>query len=236
MRKNCIAIGGCILCVLVGMKIGGRAGQYREKGVSQISDCMDEKLSVPVESRIKNIEECYLCGSSNQSLMDVFRRYDDLGIICVNNWYVMDMGIRNHDEQGNLAGEQRGFCIGWTNTEKGDCSFQTEGNPDRGISNVTVEYGENSVFDVKRVQDYLCQECLDKLLAVMKIPYGEYEPEKVRDVCLVDFQTLELYSLQEHRVSYYIRDYYVQMERQETKQEITAFYAPVLKNGHKPGE
>lgn len=53
MRKNCIAIGVCVLCALVGMKIGGRTGQYREKGVSQISDCMDEKLSVPVESRIK---------------------------------------------------------------------------------------------------------------------------------------------------------------------------------------
>ena len=39
-----------------------------------------------------------------------------------------------------------------------------------------MEYGENSIFDVKKVQSHLCQTCLDKLLEVMD-SYGE-EGEK----------------------------------------------------------
>lgn len=50
---------------------------------------------------------------------------------------------------------------------------------------VTVEYGENSVFDVKKVQSHLCQTCPDKLLEVME-SYGEEGKESgAKDVCLV---------------------------------------------------
>lgn len=36
----------------------------------------------------------------NRSLMSMFRGRDDLGVICVNDWYVMDMQIRNLDGMG----------------------------------------------------------------------------------------------------------------------------------------
>ncbi len=32
--------------------------------------------------------------------MSVFQGRDDLGVICVNDWYVMDMQIRNLDGMG----------------------------------------------------------------------------------------------------------------------------------------
>lgn len=95
----------------------------------------------------------------------MFRGRDDLGVICVNDWYVMDMQIRNLDGMG-------GGGSGWTVGDKEACSFRTDRNPERGISEVTVEYGENSVFDVKKVQSHLCQTCLDKLLKIME-SYGE---------------------------------------------------------------
>lgn len=118
-----------------------------------------------------------------------------------------------------------GMSLGMTTTGEGGCIFKTETNPDRGISQVTVEYGENSNFDMKKVQDYLCQACLDKLLEVMEV-YGSREENLLpRDLCLIDFQTMELYSLQDFHISYFVRDYYVQIESGEKKQ-ITAVYAP----------
>ncbi len=80
----------------------------------------------------------------------------------------------------------------------------------------------------------MCQTCLDKLLEVME-SYGEERKEsRAKDVCLVDFQTLELYSLQEHYISHYIRDYYVQIDGRDGEElEVIGIYAPVLENGER---
>ena len=87
---------------------------------------------------------------------------------------------------------------------------------------------------MKKVQDHLCQTCLDKLLEVMDSYGYEGEESGARDICLVDFQTLELYSLQEHYISHYIRDYYVQVDGQDGKElEVTGIYTPVLENGER---
>ena len=100
-----------------------------------------------------------------------------------------------------------------------------------------MEYGANSIFDVKKVQNHLCQTCLDKLLEVMDSYGYEGEESGARDICLVDFQTLELYSLQEHYISHYIRDYYVQVDgRDGEKLEVTGIYTPVLVNGERTAE
>ena len=90
-----------------------------------------------------------------------------------------------------------------------------------------VSYGEDSILDVEKAKTILCQDCLDKLLAVMETYGPEGEEPKPRDLCLVDFQTLELYSLQEQHASYYIRDYYVRLDQTDDGMEVEAVYAPV---------
>ena len=93
------------------------------------------------------------------------------------------------------------------------------------------------MFDVKKVQKHLCQTCLDKVLEVMEVYGLEDEMAKPRDLCLVDFQTLELYSLQGDYSAYTVRDYYVQIDdSREGEVRIMAFYAPVVENGHKAEE
>lgn len=56
------------------------------------------------------------------------------------------------------------------------------------------------------------------------------------DGMVVDFQTLELYAIQEHNAGYFIRDYYVEIESEEDGVEVKAFYCPKLNNGKKDGE
>ena len=198
---------------------------------------VERKAPDMVKSKLEHTEECYLCGSNSRSLIGVYRNYEDLGIICVNEWYVLDMRIRNHDDSGNLMGSQGSRNVTYTSTGEDSCFYHCSPDSDRGISTVTISYGSDSILDVKKVRNYLCQNCLDKLWEVMEVYTPEDEEAKPRDLCLVDFQTMELYSLQGDYSAYYVRDYYVQVDdSREDELKVTAVYAPVLENGHKDGE
>ena len=205
---------------------------YLEKTQEQEYHPVERKVTELVESKLKDPKQCWLCGSHERSMMGYFRKFDDLGVICTNQWYVMDMHIRNHDEDGNLTGPQGNGHIGYTGTGEGGCFFHTEQMSDYGISEVSVDYGEDSIFDVKKVQNHLCQECLDKLVESMEVFCEETQKPKPRDLVLVDFQTLELYALQEHNTGYFIRDYYVEIESEEDRVEVKAgagsYYVKIL--------
>ena len=187
---------------------------------------MEFKELPSVQSELSDLEDCYLCGSAAESLMGYFRQFDDLGIISINPWYVLDLGILPDEEDGT---DTSGTRTAMTGTGEGGDFFSSTQTPSRGISTVEVSYGENSILDVEKAKTVLCQDCLDKLFAVMDTYGPEGEEPKPRDLCLVDFQTLELYSLQEQYASYYIRDYYVRLDQTEDGMEIEAVYAPERK-------
>lgn len=247
MKRRITAILAGAVCMVIG-GVGGywlRDTVIMEEDVAEAAEETEmeekplrvEKTQPAVKSKLKDLENCYLCGSSPQSLMDLFRKYEDLGVICVNDWYVLDMQIRNHDDKGNLIGPQGNVNITTGGLGEGKHSYYCSPNSDRGISDLTIYDGENDVFDVKKVQKHLCQTCLDKVLEVMEVYGSEDEPTRPRDLCLVDFQTLELYSLQGDYSAYTVRDYYVQIDdSREGEVQIMAFYAPVLENGHKAEE
>lgn len=241
MKKIGIIITVSIVSLMAGIGVGKGVEGYRQNNKNEVQEesvVCEWKKPESVKSKLKDPDKCYLCGYDNRSLMGLFRKYDDLGIICVNNWYVLDMKIRNHDDAGNLIGPQGHINTTFTGTGEGGCFFHASPNSDRGISDVTVSYGENSILDVKFIRKHLCQDCLDKLIAVMETYGPEDEPWKPRDLCLVDFNTLELYSLQGNYSSYYVGDYYVEVDdSREEELKVTAVYAPELeKNGEKSGE
>ncbi|BDF35843.1 hypothetical protein CE91St62_39050 [Lachnospiraceae bacterium] len=243
MKKAVLGIIVCMAGIILGFGMGKYSAkelstQKEESGISAKNhEPWVRKSAEPAKSKLKKAKECYLCGNSNRSLMGLFRKYDDLGIICVNNWYVIDMKIRNHADDGSLTGPRGGMNTTYTATGEGGCFFHSSPNSDRGIATMEITYGDDSIFQVKNVQKHLCQECLDKILAVMETYEPESKPWKPRDLCLVDFNTLELYSLQGDYTTYYIGDYYVQIDTdKEDRMEVTAIYAPVLENGHKEGE
>lgn len=46
------------------------------------------------------------------------------------------------------------------------------------------------------------------------------------EVCLVDFATNELYTLGEHHLGYWIRDFWVHIDHKEDQSDIMVIYAP----------
>lgn len=226
MRKELVWGAGILAALLLFFTAFGKMKDTADMLQQEEFTSMEYKELPAVQSELLDSEGCYLCGTAKESLMGYFRQFDDLGIISVNQWYVLDFGILPHEEDG---ADTSGTRTAMTGTGEGGDFFSSTQTPSRGISTVKVSYGEDSILDVEKAKTILCQKCLDKLLAVMETYGPEGEEPKPRDLCLVDFQTLELYSLQEQYASYYIRDYYVRLDQTDDGMEVEAVYAPERK-------
>ena len=72
----------------------------------------------------------------------------------------------------------------------------------------------------------LCQECLDKVAVSLEGWKWKGEKKEAVPLCLVDFETLEIYPVQNSYSAYFIRDYWVEIEFDENQIEIKTFYLP----------
>ena len=98
MKKGYVGLLACAAGILIGLGISRLdLTGYLEKTQEQEYHPVERKVPELVESKLKDPKQCWLCGSHERSMMGYFRKFDDLGVICTNQWYVMDMHIRNHD-------------------------------------------------------------------------------------------------------------------------------------------
>ena len=176
------------------------------------------------------LNDCALCGKRGDSLMGYYRRFDSIGIICLNKWGISDSQVRCYDEDsGKEIFEQSGNSTIFTSYGEGECTFIIRGMHERGIAEIDVNYGEKSVIDWEKLSERLCSECLEKF-ENMTSKEADLADGQFKDVCLVDFKTGEVYSLEDWHTWYMIRDYYVMIDYGDDNAHITIFYAPVRKN------
>lgn len=69
-----------------------------------------------LESKLDDIEECYLCGNAQKSLMGYYRKFDTVGVIGLNDWYVLDLRLKEYDEAGNPVENSSGTSMSFGNT------------------------------------------------------------------------------------------------------------------------
>ncbi len=173
-----------------------------------------------ITSKLKEKEKCYLCGNSDESMMDYYRKFDTIGIIGLNQWYILDLRLKEYDSEGNFV-EKEGSSSDYGSMQ--GVEYSVSATPSRGMSNVTIE-STDGMFNERVVEQHLCQECLDKVLGTLArdVVNGK---EEYFPFCLVDFETLELYPMQREKQSYFIRDYWVEVECGK-EIEIAAYYLP----------
>lgn len=178
-----------------------------------------------IKSELKNNRECCLCGNSDRSLMGYYRKFDTVGLISLNDWYVVDFGLKEYDEQGNpLKSDSAHTSTQMTNT--GEVSIMTSSSPNRGMASIDVGLPENYKPDIKMLQKHLCQACLDKITDSLETSKWKYEKKQAVPLCLVDFKTLEIYAVQDWHIGCSIRDYWVDKEYDEERVEVNAYYLP----------
>lgn len=175
-----------------------------------------------LDSKLENIEECYLCGNADRSLMGYYRKFDTIGIIGLNEWCIIDFRLKAHDENGNEIQESRsnGMSGGYN---QGVC-YEVDSMASRGMSSATVS--SEKEFDMTCIQNNLCQGCLDKITATLERYCKAGEKEAFNPFVLVDFETLDIYSLQGNYTGMSVRDYWVEVELEEGETMVDAYYLP----------
>lgn len=83
-------------------------------------------------------------------------------------------------------------------------------------------------IETKILNSYTIQEAAQNMVFAARLTQQGHSIEKKEPIplCLVDFKTLDIYSLQDHYRSIFIRDYYVEMDFKDTSVETKAFYMP----------
>lgn len=130
----------------------------------------------------------------------------------------------NNDRKGNeIVGDTSDNT---THGNTGEISYSRRGTISRGMAEIDVTLPEDYGLDTGALQKNLCQECLDKVAESLEYWKWEDEEREVVPLCLVDFETLEIYPMQNKYVAYFIRDYWIEMDFDENKVEVGAYYLP----------
>ena len=91
-----------IVCVL-----WSNASEKEDVSAKREADWSFQKPKVP-ETKLTDQEECALCGSRKESMTGMFSGKDAIGIISVNDWYIMDLKIKSGNEKGNMPEDTEG--------------------------------------------------------------------------------------------------------------------------------
>ena len=172
-----------------------------------------EQISyVGLESKLDNVAECRLCGSTDDSMRDYYRKFNTFGVISINDWNVLELETEIHDEYGSGLGNHLGTreCIGTTE----EYEYKISSIPSRGVAETTITLSEECKPHVDSIQKRLCQKCLDKILETLEYSKWEKEKSEAIPMCLVDFQTLEPYSSPATSQKFFINNIYVSTQRE----------------------
>lgn len=219
----------CIVLLVIAIIIGYAIHQYHMifSTHSEKTDTPKERIEITfddLQSNLKDISSCYLCGSSDHSLMGYYRKFDTVGLISLNDWHVLDFQLKSYDEKGNEIPNKTGSNMLFGNT--GEITYSSHGDVSRGMAEIDITLPDGYKLNQRILTDHLCQNCLDKVSASLE--YWKYE-DKMKEpipLCLVDFKTLDIYSLQDYYRSIFIRDYYVEMDFQDDSVKTKVFYLP----------
>ena len=172
-------------------------------------------------------EKCCICGNNERSLMAYYRKSGMLGLVCLNTMEISTLDTRVYSDDGTEIINDGGLSIMSSSHGEEECSFQINRMPKRGIFEAKVNYGEKSTLDFEVITKNLCQDCLDKVFSMYQ---GEMEwsdsKGRFPEVCIVDFQTNELYTLGKSHTGYWIRDYWMHIDHNDGSSSIMAIYAP----------
>lgn len=175
------------------------------------------------QSELANAVDCYLCGSTNRSVASLYGGYDTIGIIDFLEWNVLDLRLQIYDSDGNLICDDLGTDEVFGRTEMYE--YMIESIPARGTAEAEME-AEGADINEKLLTNHLCQGCLDK--ATKTLGSDIYVNGKIQYVpfCLVDYQTMELYSLQRDNSCYYVRDYRIEVVRDDAIVKVQVYHQP----------
>ena len=229
IRKDILwkGIAVLVIIILASMLVYQLMGRIDKNDASDYTSV--EYIDITYEdlkSKVTDKEDCFICGSPEMSLMPYYRKFDTIGILSMNDCYVIDLGLKEYDEVGKEITDGGNISIRSTNLD--NVKYTVDSNPSRGMADIEITVKENVRLDTNNLEKNLCSDCLPKVAEILEHSYkkGEEKKETI-PLCLIDFETLEVYSMQDFYRGYFVRDYWVQFDFINDKIELEAFYLPV---------
>ena len=106
-------------------------------------------------------EECFVCGES--SAASCYWGEDNVGIVNLNTFELLYLGINRHDEHGELVEEPAGVMLSNGLIDKeAETYVHAYSFPDNAYAQVQLS-GVKYAIDRDSVQNHLCQTCLDSI-------------------------------------------------------------------------
>ena len=211
------------MCVLSGCTEKATQSDFKDR---VLSESIEEKdYSIQVDSELKG--DCYICGDNENSLIPYFRKSGMIGLVCLNTMDISNLDTRAYSDDGTEVLENGTMGIMTSGHGDGECMFHISGMPGRGIFEASVTYDDGSGLDFDKAKQFLCQKCLDKVCEMYKEEMEWSDGNgRLPEVFIVDFATNELYAIGNHRVGFWIRDFWIRVDHKENEEEIMAIYAP----------
>lgn len=212
-----------LLCVLL-LLLAAAAGEgyciwkLKEPGVPDREGQMRvEVIYDGWESVLADAGACFLCGEHVRSRISYFQGLDSIGLLSLKDWTIVDF-LLSAEEGDSNPGERYG--------NMGGVTYLCSGDPSRGMARVHVTLPEDWQMEEGFLRQNLCQPCLDQVADALSTWKWEREEKDAFPLCLVDFQTLDLYPVQDWCAGYFIRDYWVELDFEESSMWIKAYYVP----------
>lgn len=150
--------------------------------------------------------KCYLCGNTDDSMMPYYRKFDTLGILFLNDWNILRFETHS------------GTRISIGNTD--EYRYENSSVPGKGLAEINVTFEEGYKPDIESLRKRLCQKCLDKVLEALEFERLKNQKKEAMPLCLVDFRTLEIYSVQKPMQKLYLDTWYVSIQDETNILEI----------------
>lgn len=176
-----------------------------------------------VESDLSK-EQCYLCGNNEYSLAPYYKKFKSMGLWNLGTMDICDTRVRTFTEDGLTETGENGGTM-YNHFEDGS-SIVITSMPDRGIAEAQIMYGENNQVNLRAIAKCLCRECLQKIRDIFRD--SEESSSNCGNIVLLNFETLEIYGLPEKMRGFMVHDYYVHIDHNREKQEVSLyiFYSP----------
>ena len=214
MKKLVIPLLLASMCVLSGCTEKATQSDFKDR---VLSESIEEKdYSIQVDSELKG--DCYICGDNENSLMPYFRKSGMIGLVCLNTMDISNLDTRAYSDDGTEVLENGTMGIMTSGHGDGECMFHISGMPGRGIFEASVTYDDGSGLDFDKAKQFLCQKCLDKVCVMYKEEMEWSDGNgRLPGVFIVDFATNELYAIGNHRVGFWIRDFWIRVDHKENE-------------------
>ena len=138
--------------------------------------------------------------------------------------YVLDFPIKEYDENGKeIVDTTSSTSLSSGNT--GKISYTSNGTPSRRMAEIDVTLPDEYILDTNFFEKHLCSNCLKKVADSLQ--YYKSANEDAIPLCIVDFETLDIYPLQSQWKSYFVRDYYVEINSGNSI-DIRTFFLPEI--------